>query len=584
MTVIDKSHFAQSGARGRQTTLAPFLRGFTLRRLRLITGMVLFTYVGLHLINHALGNISVAAMEDGLAVQKFVWQGVIGAPVLYVSLVVHFALGLGALYKRRHYGWTRGEIVQLILGLSIPLLLINHVIQTRVALSLYGLEKGYALELYAFHVAAPLFGWLQLSVLLVSWIHGSLGVYFWLRLKSFFPALSPWLAAGAVLIPVLALLGYYQGGREILTLAQDPAWRAATLSPEHVGRPEGNAWLLTLRNGFLVAYGVGLGAILAARGGRHMFEQRGRKIAVTYSDGRSVRIPRGFSILETSLSAGVAHAHFCGGRGRCSTCRVEVLSSAGPLPRPGPTETAVLERIGAPPRTRLACQLRPLDDIAVALLVPSNATAATLRQLDRAAPTRNGEERFVVILVVYMRDAALIGADRLPSDAVFIVDRFIEAVGAAVTAAGGRPSQFSGDGMVALFGADVAPEVACAQAIRAAAAIGEAVRALNGQLSDVLAEPIRFGIGIHGDTTVVGEVGYATTRIYTALGEPPDLASHLEAVSRDLKAEAVISDAVCRRSGLDVLMLSRRLVELHGQDKQIAVRVADSTSALPAGG
>jgi adenylate cyclase len=562
---------------------APARRSFTLRRVRLITGLVLFAYVGLHLINHALGNISVAAMEAGLALHKLVWQGVLGAPVLYLSLAAHFGLGLGALYKRRHYGWTRGEVVQLVLGLSIPVLLINHVIQTRVALSLYGLEKGYAQELYAFHVASPLFGWLQLTVLLICWVHGTLGLYYWLRLKSFFPALAPWLAAGAVLVPVLALLGYYQGGRAILAVAQDPAWRAVNLAPQHVGLPQDNAWLLSLRNGFWWVYGLALLAILAGRFARGLLERRGRKIVVTYADGRSFRIPAGFSVLEASLSAGLPHAHFCGGRGRCSTCRIEVLSSAGPLPRPGPAEQAVLDRIGAPPRTRLACQLRPLDDVAVALLLPSTAAAATLRFLDRSGRARNGEERFVVILVVYMHGSTRLGADRLPSDAVFIVDRFIEAVGSAVTAAGGKPSQFAGDGMVALFGAEVTPEVACAQAIRAAAGIGEAIRALNMQLSDVLAEPIRFGIGIHGDIAVVGEVGYAATRIYTALGDPPNLATTLEAVARDLEAEAVISDTVCRRSGLDLFALSRRFVELRGYDKQIAVRIAESTAAIPAG-
>jgi adenylate cyclase len=69
-------------------------RVLNLRRLRLITGLILFTYVGLHLLNHALGNVSIEAMEAGLALQKFVWQGILGTAALYLALTIHFGLGL----------------------------------------------------------------------------------------------------------------------------------------------------------------------------------------------------------------------------------------------------------------------------------------------------------------------------------------------------------------------------------------------------------------------------------------------------------------------------------------------------------
>ena len=63
---------------------------------------------------------------------------------LYASLTVHLCLGLWALYERRRFRWTRLEATQLVLGLSIPFLLTNHVIGTRVALSQFGLKVGYA--------------------------------------------------------------------------------------------------------------------------------------------------------------------------------------------------------------------------------------------------------------------------------------------------------------------------------------------------------------------------------------------------------------------------------------------------------
>ena len=199
----------------------------SLRQIKLATGLVLYLYVTLHFVNHALGNISVDAMESGLAIQKLIWQSLAGATILYVSLLTHMSLGFWALYERRRFRWTRLEAAQLVLGLSIPFLLTNHVIGTRVALSQFGLEKGYAQLLANFWVFAPLLGALQAILLLIVWIHGCLGVHFWLRLKPFYPRVKDLLLSIAVLLPALALLGYYQGGQRTLVSVQDPhGWRA----------------------------------------------------------------------------------------------------------------------------------------------------------------------------------------------------------------------------------------------------------------------------------------------------------------------------------------------------------------------
>ena len=72
----------------------------SLRQIRLATGLVLYAYVTLHFANHALGNISVGAMESGLKIQKLIWQSPPGAAILYVSLATHMGLGFSALYAR----------------------------------------------------------------------------------------------------------------------------------------------------------------------------------------------------------------------------------------------------------------------------------------------------------------------------------------------------------------------------------------------------------------------------------------------------------------------------------------------------
>jgi adenylate cyclase len=108
-------------------------RGFGVRQLRIVCGLVLFSYLLTHFINHALGNISLEAMEYGLWFHVTWWQSPLGTLLLYGALAVHGSLGLWALYQRRFFRWKTAEITQLVLGLSIPPLLCTHLIGERLA-------------------------------------------------------------------------------------------------------------------------------------------------------------------------------------------------------------------------------------------------------------------------------------------------------------------------------------------------------------------------------------------------------------------------------------------------------------------
>jgi len=548
----------------------------------LISGLTLFTYVGCHLTNHALGNLSVGAMEAGLLVQKFIWQGLIGTTALYLALTTHFFLGLWALYKRRHYGWRRAEVAQLILGLSIPFLLAHHLIVTRIEFSLFGTVKGYSQELYSFWVATPFWGVVQVTLLIVVWIHGCIGMYYWLRLKPIFPRVAPLLFAAAVLLPILALLGFFQGGRAVRAMAEVPAWRGANLGSSQIGTAGENAWMEWLHQGVLASLAVLMVIALTARGLRNLRERVLGSIRLFYPQGRIVRVPRGFSILEASLMARVPHANICGGRARCSTCRVRILGDRSELPTPSQTEKSVLHRIGAGPSVRLACQLRPLTDTAVVPLLPGTLSLASMHG---QAIHLGGEERFVAILIIDMRDSTQLAARRLPFDAVFAVGNFIDAVSRAVVSAGGLPNQFLGDGLLAIFGLDCDAREACRRALTAICEIAARVEAINSVFHREWAEPIEFSVGLHGGEAVVGEVAYAGMAVFTALGNPVNVAARMQQHCRTFGCEALISDHVFALAAIQIGDLQSRLIDLRGIDSPLPVRIvkraAELASRLP---
>jgi adenylate cyclase len=552
-----------------------------LRKIRLVSGLVLFAYATLHFANHALGNISVGAMEKGLAVQKLIWQSVPGALVLYAALLIHMGLGFWALYERRQFRWTRLEASQLALGLTIPFLLADHVIGTRVSLSLFGTDKGYAQELYKFWVGPPPAGALQAILLIIVWIHGSIGIRSWLALKPFYPRVKNLLLSAAVLLPALALLGYFQGGRLTREAAESPSWRAENLTPEHVGTAGENTLLVRTRNETLAALAALLAGALLARGARRFRERWGGTILLTYPD-RAIRVKRGLSVLEASLLNNIPHAHVCGGRGRCSTCRIRILGDSTDLPPISAAEEAVLERVHAGDGVRLACQLRPTGDLAFVLLLPPHVTIADVYG---GVPASSGEERYVVAMFVDMRGSSRLAERRLPYDTVFIINQFLNAVSRAVISAGGEPNQVLGDGLLALFGLRTFREEACRQAVQACAAIAANVEELNRALAYGPVEPLHFGVGINAGTIIAGEIGYERHAQFTVIGDAVNVAARLQDLTKPLGCEVLMSEEVYAQAGFRPDDLPAHEVDARGREATVKARSAARAAdlALPHG-
>lgn len=557
--------------------IARWLGGIGVRQVRLLCGLVMFSYIFSHFFNHALGNFSYDIMEAWLRFHVWWWRIPVVNFALYAAATTHFLLGLWALYQRRHFRYTIVEVTQLVFGLSIPLLIASHLGIVRLGGLLFGRDPPiYASPLLAYWVARPYMVGVQFLVLTIAWTHACIGLYFWLRLKPFFKWAAPFLLAIAVLLPPLAMTGTHRGAHEVTERASQPQWRAEHIK---VVPPAQRSVIedITLYY-FPILYGSAIVLVFVARGVRALLERRRGSITVSYPD-RRVRVPRGLSILETSLRFSVPHASVCGGRARCSTCRVRVVSDRGALPRPSGREAFVLARVGASgnPAIRLACQLRPQTDVAVIPVLPANVGADFVRNRNRV---NIGEERYIVSMFVDMRGSTRMAEARLPFDIVFLINRFLEAASQAVIDAGGQPNQFVGDGLLALFGLDVDPATACRQAMRAAALMASNVEYMNHEFASELQEPIQFGIGIHGGEVIIGDIGFRDHRVFTALGDPVNVAARLQDMTKTLNCTVIVSEEVCKNAGVAPDRLTRTDVSIRGRDQAMTVCTAADPTLL----
>src|SRR6516225_7951788 len=281
--------------------------------------------VTMHLLNHAIGLISLRAMEDVLWYVFRIWTNRPAQALLYGSFVVHYGLALSALWQRRTLRLRIAEAAQLVLGFAIPLLLVRHVVGTRISDSFFHTDVGYyAYLLWVFFVRSPGHGYLQMLVLVVAWAHAMIGLHFWLRVRPWYGQLQSLALIVAVLIPVLALLGMIEGGRQVAALAADPGWTGRAFANMTLPSPETAGVLERITDILTWCFAGALAAVLLARLVRRAWRRRRGLVRIGYPDGRVVEVIPGTSVLEASRLAGIPHASVCGGRGRCSTCRIRV--------------------------------------------------------------------------------------------------------------------------------------------------------------------------------------------------------------------------------------------------------------------
>jgi adenylate cyclase len=553
---------------------------YTIRRLRLACGWVMFTYLTLHFLNHALGNISLQAMTWGTQVHEWIWHGIIGGTALYTAFLIHFSLALWALYQRRSIRMGWGEGLRLALGFSIVPLLIHHYVAGRWVYTAFAIDRRYDVTLLAYFVLRPFFGERQILVLLVAWIHGCLGMHYWLRPRPGYRRLAPLLLAFAVLLPSLALLGIAHGVQEVVSLAQDPKWKAAVIAQGRIGGsfPAIAEPVWAIESTVYWAYAGVIVLVFVVKGVRSWVERRRGVVNITYPSGEVVRIPKGLTVLDASRRAAIPHASICGGRARCSTCRARVLRGLENLQPPSPHEATVLARFHAARNVRLACQMRPTHDIAVLPLLPPDIAADDRRRRSAGAADT---ERFVAIMFIDIRESTAVVEKRMPYDVIFLLNHFFEAVGGAVAAVGGAPNQFLGDGMMAIFGMNCEPREACRQALAATGPIYQRLREMNRILADELPRPIRIGIGIHAGTVILGELGYRDHFVLTAIGDAVHVAARLQELTKEYDCQAVISDVVNETAGIALSEMPSREISVRGREARLTIRVVSDVEQLP---
>ncbi len=547
------------------------LQGSTpaLQRIRLVSGLILFTFASLHFLNHALGLVSLEAMEAGQRWRTLLWQSLPGTAVLYGALLVHVSAALWRIAGRRTWKMPVWEAAQILLGLVIPIQLIQHIAVTRGAAEIFDASRNYQNILMLMWPGAAV---AQTLLMLAVWLHGCIGIHHWLKLKAWYPRWQMLLYGLAVAVPLLATSGWINAARSLVADGKTATW---------LRRDQLDTLATYIAAGEAIFF-IALALVAAWLFWSQTSSRIARSLTISYAGGKTHRVKPGATLLEISRLTGEPVLSVCGGRARCSTCRTLIIEGGDSLPPPDQAELQVLKRVQAPPNVRLACQIRPHADLTVRPLLRGTGT-----QIGDAAPEnlRWGTEQQIAVMFVDLRGFTALSEGRLPFDVVFILNRYVDSVARVIRSHGGQVDKVMGDGVMALFGLNEGLSKGAASALQSITALCSELDVLNQSLAPQLSSPLELAIGLHAGPAILGQIGLEESAAgggsLTALGDVVNVASRLEGVAKDANVLAAISLDTLETAGIRLPTCeSVRTVSVRGRSQAISVACISNAALL----
>ena len=182
-----------------------------------------------------------------------------------------------------------------------------------------------------------------------------------------------------------------------------------------------------------------------------------------------------------------------------------------------------------------------------------------------------GELKEVTVLFADIRDFTPWVEATAPRDVVRDLNEYFTEMAEAIRAQRGLVLQFIGDEIEAVFGAPIASRDHAAMAVRAALDMRARLRAWNARREAAGKLALRHGIGIHTGTVLAGNIGGAERLSYALVGDPVNLASRIQGLTKDFKVDILISEAT--RKSIDPAVPVEELpaVRVKGRAEEVNV-------------
>lgn len=266
--------------------------------------------------------------------------------------------------------------------------------------------------------------------------------------------------------------------------------------------------------------------------------------SLQFKGEKAIPVEKGQTILQASLAAGIPHYHACGGKGQCTTCRVLVLKGKENLAAPTSNEQAIREVKKFPENVRLACQTYVLENgVEVQRLIRDEIDRFIF--VDGNVPDtvgEIGERRKLALFFIDVRNFTPFLEANLPFDVIHLMRRILGIFKNAIVQHHGEIIDTAGDGLYAVFGLGSNIRQATEAAVQAGFKILADLNVYNNTyVQPYFNHTFEVGIGVHVGSVIVGNVGIGLSHNLTVMGYPVNIAARLQAATKELNNNFVIS-------------------------------------------
>ena len=193
------------------------------------------------------------------------------------------------------------------------------------------------------------------------------------------------------------------------------------------------------------------------------------------------------------------------------------------------------------PVLALVSEIRVKNRLARTLL--ETYVGAHAGELILAGATRRGTGTTVraAIMICDLRDFTKISDNWPRDDVIDLLNDYFDAMSEPIVRHGGEILKFIGDGLLAIF--PLSEPSACANLLQAVTEARQAMAALNVKNSETGRAPLNYGIGVHVGDVMYGNIGSRTRLDFTVIGPAVNMASRLEALTKQLGKPVLLSRA-----------------------------------------
>ncbi|PPR76999.1 MAG: Adenylate cyclase 1 [Alphaproteobacteria bacterium MarineAlpha2_Bin1] len=283
-------------------------------------------------------------------------------------------------------------------------------------------------------------------------------------------------------------------------------------------------------------------------------------------DNKEIEISQDESILTASLRNNITHSSACGGNGKCSTCRVQIISGIKNCSNPNEIEKKISKKLSFPDDIRLACQTSILGDVRLKRLILDKRDLKSNNQTLSNKITSVGNIKNLTVMFCDIKGFTNFSESLSAYDVIFILNKYFSIMREIIIKNGGEINNYIGDAILAVFGMEENSQQVL-RSVNAAILMIEAMDEFKKYLFMSYKQDFDLRIGIHYGEVIVGSVGEEKDKKITVIGDTVNIASRIEQINKDADTRLLVSEAAYEQIKTSVEINNYLRLKLRGSSK-----------------